>query len=46
VTPDPAHVAWYDALYRESYLPLYAALRGVNEGLGRLQRGKTRYAAG
>jgi xylulokinase len=42
VTPDPAHAAWYDALYRESYLPLYAALRVVNEGLGRLQRGESR----
>lgn len=33
IEPDLARVAWYDRLYREAYLPLYAALREVNHRL-------------
>jgi xylulokinase len=33
IEPVPAHVAWYDRLYREAYRPLYAALREVNHRL-------------
>ena len=33
IEPDPAHVIWYDRLYREAYLPLYDALREVNHRL-------------
>ncbi len=33
IEPDPARVAWYDRLYREVYLSLYAALRETNRRL-------------
>ena len=33
IEPQPAHVAWYDRLYREVYLSLYAALRETNRRL-------------
>jgi xylulokinase len=35
VEPDSSRVAWYNGLYREAYLPLYAALRQVNHLLDR-----------
>jgi xylulokinase len=33
IEPDASRVPWYDRLYREAYLPLYAALREVNRRL-------------
>lgn len=36
--PDPARAAWYEALYQEVYVPLYAALQPVNQAIEALNR--------
>ncbi|RPJ42543.1 MAG: hypothetical protein EHM21_12670 [Chloroflexi bacterium] len=33
IDPIIAHVSWYDALYRQVYLPLYSTLKPINETL-------------
>jgi sugar (pentulose or hexulose) kinase len=37
IDPDPQHSRWYAQYYREAYLPLYAALKPLNEALERMQ---------
>ena len=38
IDPLPQHVTWYEALYRQSYLPLYTLLKPVNTALHQLQQ--------
>jgi xylulokinase len=33
IEPDPRRTAWYDRFYREVYVPLYSALRPINQAL-------------
>jgi xylulokinase len=40
IDPEPTLVAWYNHLYHEAYLPLYAALAPVNRVLTRLSETK------
>jgi xylulokinase len=37
IDPLPRHAAWYDALYRQVYLPLYSLLKPVNTALQQIQ---------
>jgi xylulokinase len=37
VEPDARRSAWYDRFYRETYAPLYSALRPINAALGGLE---------